>query len=76
MIRDAVMPKYVITLLYDACESIEVEADSPDAALDAAYGRAEASLCYQCSEHLELGDVVKAIVCDADGNEIGHETQP
>ena len=51
------MAKFTVTLLYDASETIEVEADSCDEAIDLAGKEARANLCYHCSRHLDLGDV-------------------
>ena len=62
--------KYQVTLLYDASEVVEVEADSVEQAIDKAHMGARASLCNYCAQNLELGDAFKEIVCDEDGNEI------
>ena len=62
--------KYIVTLIYDASESVEVEAESVEAAIDAACDASEASLCWHCSRHLDLGDVYKEMVTDEEGNVI------
>lgn len=64
------MSKFIVTLIYDATESFTIEAESASEAIDIAYGKAEASLCYQCSEHLELGDITDSIVTDEKGQEV------
>ena len=62
--------KYLVTLLYDASETIEVEADDVQSAINLAHGQAEAHLCYHCARHLDLGDVYREEVSDEAGNEV------
>lgn len=55
------MAKYVVTLVTSASAAVEVEADSPEAALAAAREADMPSLCHQCSggrdrPELILGD--------------------
>jgi len=47
---------YLVIGLVDAVVNIDVEADSPEAALEEAQSSAHASVCGQCSEELEVGD--------------------
>jgi hypothetical protein len=60
--------KYSVTLLYDVSETVEVEADSVDEAIDLAYGNANASLCHQCANELDFGEAYDEIVYDEAGN--------
>lgn len=60
------MTKYKVSVIYDASYYYEVEADSPEDAAHLAYEKADARLCHQCSDNLELGDAIRAIVFDAD----------
>lgn len=66
------MSQFDVTLLYDCTETFYgVQAATPDEATDKAEMQAQGRLCHQCSDHLELGDVIKTIVVDADGKEVG-----
>lgn len=62
------MSIYNVTLVFDASNSIEVEASSPEEAAQLAYDSDEASLilCHQCSRQIEIGDCNRAIVYDKD----------
>ena len=64
------MAKFLVTLLYDASENVEVQADDAASAEQMAYENARASLCHHCANHLDLGDASKAIVYDSAGNEV------
>jgi hypothetical protein len=51
------MAKYLVTLLFAASKSVEVEADSEDTAVDRAYDEhCYASLCHSCAHEIDLGD--------------------
>ncbi|WP_288080355.1 hypothetical protein [Pseudomonas sp.] len=67
------MAEYECTLIYDASHGCTVEADNLKDAIDAAYDRADASLCHQCSARLDLGDVQGVIVYQ-DGAEVSDTT--
>lgn len=62
------MEKYNVSIIIDAANSVEVWADSPEAAAEAAYDHeaAHVTLCHQCSSDVGLGDAVRAIVYNAD----------
>lgn len=64
------MAKFTVWLIYDASESVEVEAENAAEALDKAEAKCSARLCHQCSNHLDLGDIINSIVMDEDGNEV------
>lgn len=67
------MNKYECTLIYDASSNATVEADSVEAAIDAAYEHDAASLCHQCSRNLDLGDIIGVLVYK-DGEEVADTT--
>ena len=55
------MPKYRVTMLVDATVDVVVEAESEEEAKDKALINAYApTLCHQCSDDLEVGDVISA----------------
>lgn len=64
------MAKFTVILRYDACETVEIEAEDAEQARDIAAGEGKASLCHYCARSLDLGDVFAEIVLDADGNEV------
>ncbi|MCY1389107.1 hypothetical protein D9M71_38970 [compost metagenome] len=64
---------YSGTALYDASWCFQVEAGSLDEArekLDELALEHSPTLCHQCSDHIELGDVVGFIIYDENDNEI------
>ena len=61
--------KYDIGIEYFASESIQVEADNVEEALEKAYENSQAGLCHYCAKRLELGDVRGVVVYD-DKNKI------
>jgi len=71
------MGKYSVSVIFDACKSVVVEAESAEIAADLAYDEAGyASLCHQCSGEIEVADAIRAIVYDENGDEVfddGHE---
>ena len=65
------MSNYSVSVIFDACKSVNVEADSPEEAIDLAYGEAGyTSLCYQCSGEIDVGDAARAIVYDDSGAKV------
>jgi len=56
--------KYSVCFVFDACANVEVEANSPQEALDMAFktDKATPMICNQCSHEVNLGDIVKSIV--------------
>lgn len=65
------MNKYSVSIIFDASKCVEVNAESPEEALDLACDEAGyVSLCYQCSGEVEVGDAVRAIVYDESGREV------
>ena len=60
--------RYGVTLVVAASIYIEVEADSKEEAMDKAseHDDCYVSLCYQCSQGLEVGDVL----CDDEANHV------
>lgn len=72
---DKIMSNYSVSVIFDACKSVNVEADSPGDAIDKAYDEAGyASLCHQCAGEIEVGDAVRAIVFDGDGEQVGDDS--
>lgn len=59
------MAKFTVIGLVDATTFEEVEAHSAEKALDQAV--LSASVCYQCAESLEVGDVYDAQVINEEG---------
>jgi hypothetical protein len=59
------MPQYHVSLIYSASESITVEAEDRESAVDLAQQQSEAGLCHQCANHLDLGDPYDEVVTDA-----------
>lgn len=60
--------KYLVTILYDASETIEVDAEDLDSAVEMAHSLSSASVCNHCSKHLDLGDAYDECVSDEAGN--------
>jgi hypothetical protein len=58
------MPKYECTVLFDASTGVDVEADTPEAAAQAAEDEVEGRqhLCHQCSNSLDTGDSIGTLV--------------
>jgi len=71
------MSKYQVCIIIDASNTVEVEADSPEDAMDLAYNMDEASpsLCHQCSHDVGLAEAIKTFVYDEDGNEVLDDCQ-
>ena len=66
------MPKYRLFHIIDASSTEDVEADSPEEALELAENDSPRE-CASCTD-FELADCIKTIVSDEDGNEI-YETK-
>jgi hypothetical protein len=64
--------KYQVSLKYGAWVSVEVEADSPEEAVDLAFESEEAehSLCHQCANDIEVGHPSSCVVSTQDGEEV------
>lgn len=62
--------KFAVGLNYDCTEWRQVEADSAEEAEELAYAEAKGSLCHQCSNKLELGDIVSVVILDERGQEV------
>lgn len=68
------MNKYSVSIIFDASKCVEVNAESPEEALGLAYDDAGyPSLCHQCSDEVEMGDAVRAIVYDESGEEVADD---
>ena len=68
------MSKYSVSVIFDACKCVDVEAESPEQAADMAYDEAGyVGLCHQCSGEVEMGDAVRAIVYDESGDEVADD---
>lgn len=68
------MSKYSVSVFFDACKFVNVEAESPEQAADMAYDEAGyVGLCHQCSGEVEIGDAVRAIVYDESGEEVADD---
>lgn len=69
------MPEYRVIFIAGADIVVKVEADDPDAALNAAEEELPGSLCFQCSGYRQAwsrdeGDFEPWIVEDAEGKEV------
>ena len=68
------MHKYSVSVIFDASKCVDVEAESPEQAAGMAYDEAGyVGLCHQCSDEVEMGDAVRAIVCDESGEEVADD---
>jgi hypothetical protein len=56
------MTTYSVTVIFDCTQHFKVDAGSPEEAREEAYDRANASLCHQCSEELDVGDPTSVAV--------------
>jgi len=66
------MPKYHVHIVYYADETVDVDAPTPEDALDAAWPKARASICCGCSERMNFeGEIARYHVYDADYNVVG-----
>lgn len=64
------MSRYECTLLYDASNGVNVEAESVEEAIERAYKKApHVGLCHECSGELDVGDLIGMIVYH-DGKEV------
>lgn len=54
------MPQYRVTFLVDASVSILVDAENEEQAKEKAWEEASSpTLCHQCSDELEVGDITE-----------------
>jgi hypothetical protein len=59
------MPKYHVTFIVDATTYVQVEADNEEQAKEKAWEQVDhPCLCYQCSNDLEVGDIVELHSCE------------
>lgn len=67
---------YVVHFREDSSVTVSVEADSIEAAREAAYNALPGSLCHQCSGHgpwsRDIGDYEAVVITDASGDEVWH----
>ena len=61
------MARYTVIGQVAASVSRDIDAESVDAALEAAYRRMSASVCHQCSRQVEVGDIYAWQVLDESG---------
>lgn len=53
---------YRVTFIHDACNSVEVQATTPDEAMALAWNeQGGVTLCHQCSDELEMGDPIRIV---------------
>lgn len=64
------MPHYDVTLLHDLSSHQRVQADSPADAVERACENTPSRLCHHCAGRYEMGDIVRAIVVDEQGDEV------
>jgi hypothetical protein len=65
------MPLYTVSFAASASTTVrDVEADTPDDAIDGSGQDIQASLCHQCAGHLDLGDFEPVSVEDEDGEDV------
>lgn len=56
------MKKWRVSILHDACTSVEVEAETEEEAKAKAMDEAESvCLCWSCSKKIEIGDPMEAV---------------
>ena len=67
------MPKFTVIAEIGASTSADVEADSPDDAINKAQLRR--SLCHQCASHIDIGDPYGFVVLDEAGEEVLNEAE-
>lgn len=61
--------KYAVTVLFDACRSATIEAESPEEAEQKAHEEVgHASLCHHCAGEIDVGDALGAHVYEDEGN--------
>lgn len=58
------MSNFRVTIQHDACTVHDVEAESKEAAIYAAFDEAHVTLCHQCSGSIELADPIRALVVE------------
>lgn len=62
--------KYTVMGLVDATVLEDVEADTPEQAYELGIDSLHASVCHQCSDELQVGEIYAVRVLDADGEEV------
>lgn len=66
--------KFTVHITYTASASLEVRADSPSKAIEAAYKKIGIiTLCHHCADEIEIGDPIRVQVEDLDGNTVLEE---
>lgn len=64
------MKEYLVNMLVDATVPLKIKANSAEEAAAKAYETTGVpSLCHQCSDDLEVGDIVGCVVATAEGEE-------
>jgi Tfp pilus assembly protein FimV len=58
------MPNFRVTIMYDACTTHDVTADDERDAVRLGHDSAGVSLCNYCSDKIELGDPIRAVVVE------------
>lgn len=58
------MTRYRVTIQHDACTTHDVNAETKDAAVTAAFSECGVSLCHHCSDQIELADPIRAVVVE------------
>ncbi len=61
------MGRYAVIIRYDASQSIEVNASSPEMAAEEASDRIGVSICHECSRKVEIGEFIGLIVLGEGG---------
>lgn len=64
--------RYEVTRVFDASNGQTIDAETPEGAAEIAMNddAARPHLCNQCADDVELGDHIRTIVYDQDGNEV------
>lgn len=71
------MTKFYCTVVFDASANVTVEADSPEAAAELAIEQTDGHqrLCHHCSDTLDTGDALGAVVFDEQATKELHDSR-
>ena len=58
------MTNYRVTIQHDACTTHDVSADNESDAISKAFDSAGVHLCHQCSDEVEMGDAIRALIVE------------